>query len=136
VPEHVRQVADAHRPAELLRAREPGVEVAHDRLAVDEELVHERLPRSDRESARLNQPADARLFLGPDLEVVVDGRELAVEREAQTLVPLQLVEDLVDDVDERDPEGLERAVPLPVPVGVRDEEDQLLTEPASRPCTK
>jgi Fe-S oxidoreductase len=46
-------------------------------------------------------------------------------------------EDLVDDVHERDPEGLERAIPLAVPVRVRNEEDaQVLTEPARRPCTK
>jgi hypothetical protein len=62
---------------------------------------------------------------------------LSVEREAQGLVPFQPVEHLVDDVDERDPERLERPVPLPVPVRVRNEEDaQVLTEPARRPCTK
>jgi hypothetical protein len=44
---------------------------------------------------------------------------------------------LVDDLDQRDPEGLERPVPLPVPVRVRDEKNaQVFTEPASRPCTK
>jgi hypothetical protein len=75
----------------------------------------------------LHQRADPSLCLWPDLEVVVDGRELAVEREAQSLVPLELVEDVVDNVDERDAEGLERAVPLPVPVRVRDEEDQRAT---------
>jgi hypothetical protein len=59
--------------------------------------------------------------LGPNLEVVVNGRELAVERETQAFVPLELVEDVVDDVDQRDAEGLKGAIPLPVPVRVRDE---------------
>jgi hypothetical protein len=48
-----------------------------------------------------------------------------------------LREDLVDHVDERDPERLERPVPLAVPVRMGGEEDaQVLTEPANRPCTK
>ena len=45
VPEHVRQVADAHLAAELARAGEPLLEVPPDRLAGDEELVHQHLPR-------------------------------------------------------------------------------------------
>src|SRR5206468_6421416 len=137
VAEHVRQVADAHRPAQLGRTRETRLEIARNRLAIDEELVHERLPRPDREPAGRHERADPLLRLRPDLEVVVDRRELAVEREAQTLVALELVEHLVHDVDERHAKGLERAVPLPVPVRVRDEEDAYdLTEPASKPCTK
>jgi hypothetical protein len=53
-------------------------------------------------------------------------------------VRLELVEHVVNDLDKRHPERLERAVPLPVPVRMRDEEDQRydLTEPARRPCTK
>jgi hypothetical protein len=127
VSEHVRQISDGHRAAQFPRSREARLEIADDRLAVDEEFVHERLPGADREASRLNERADPSLCLGPDLEVVVDGRELAVEREPQALVPLELVEEVVDDVDERDPEGLERAVPLPVPMRVRDEEDQRAT---------
>jgi hypothetical protein len=85
----------------------------------------------------MHERADALRRLRPDLEIVVDCRELAVESEAKPLVGLQLVEQVVDDVDERDAERLERPVPLPVPVRVRNEEDgQVLTEPASRPCTK
>jgi hypothetical protein len=127
VSEHVREISDGHRAAQLLGTREAGLEIADDRLAVDEVLVDERLPGADREPPRLNERANPSLCLGPDLEVVVDGRQLAVEREAQALVALELVEDVVDDVDERDAEGLERAVPLPVPVRVRDEEEQRAT---------
>jgi hypothetical protein len=137
VTEHVRQIPDPHRAAELLGAGKPGLEVAQGRLPVDEELVHERLPWSDRQASRVDERPDAGFRLRPDLQVVVDCRKLAVEGEAQLFVRFELCENLVDDVDERDPERLERPVPLPVPVRVRDEEDaQVLTEPARRPCTK
>jgi hypothetical protein len=137
VAEHVRQVADAHRAPEVLCACEAGLEVAQRRLAVDEELVHQRLPRTDREAPRPHERTNPHLRFRPDLEVVVNRCQLAIEREAQALIRFELIEHFVDDVDERDPEGLERAVPLPVPVGVRNEEDaQVLTEPARRPCTK
>jgi len=72
----------------------------------------------------LHQAPNAFLCFGPDFEVVVHRRELAVEREPQSLVTLERVEYLVDDVDQRDSERLERSVPLAVPVRVRDEEDQ------------
>ncbi len=94
------------------------------------------LPRPDREPPFANERPNPILGFGPDLQIVVHRRELPVQCEAQALVRLELLEHLVDDVDERDPEGLERAVPLPVPVRVRNEEDQDLTEPASKPCTK
>src|SRR5690242_12926802 len=135
--EHVGEIADPHRSSELRRTRETGLEIARDRLAVDEELVDEGLPRADREPSRLDERPNASLGLRADLEVVVDCRELAVEREAQPLVALELVEHLVHDGHQRHAERLERAVPLPVPVRVRDEKDAYdLTEPASRPCTK
>jgi hypothetical protein len=100
VTEHVGQIAHPHCVAELLGAREPGLEVAECRLAVDEELVHQRLPRPDREAPRLHESPDALRRVGPDLEVVVNRRQLAVEGEAQALVLLELRQDLVDDVDE------------------------------------
>ena len=62
------------------------------------------------------------LGLGPHLEVVVDHDRLAVEQEALVgRVGLQEVEQVVDEVDELDPVGLERRVPLPVPVRVGDD---------------
>src|SRR5207237_10225886 len=83
----------------------------------------QRLPGPDREPPRTHECPDPLLALGPDLDVVVDGRQLAVEREPPALVSLEQLEHLVDDVDERHAEGLERPVPLPVPVGVRDEDE-------------
>jgi hypothetical protein len=137
VAEHVRQVAHSHRAAHLLGAREPCLQVPDRGLAVDEELVHQRLPRADSQPPRDDERANALFRLRPDLEVVVDSRELAVEREPQALVCLERVEHVVHDLHERHAEGLERAVPLPVPVRVGDEDDcQDFTEPASRPATK
>ena len=137
VTEHVREVADAHRASKLGCPRESGLEIAQRRLAVDEELVHERLPRAEREPPGSHECANPFLCFRPNLQIVVECRELAVECEAHVLVALELAEHLVDHVHQRDPERLERPVPLPVPVGVRNEEDaQVLTEPARRPCTK
>ena len=47
VTEHVREVADLHRPPELGRALEPELKIAHDRLAGDEEFLHEHVPRAE-----------------------------------------------------------------------------------------
>ena len=64
VAEHVRQVADRHRAAELGRTPLPVLEVADDRLAGDEELVHQHLPRPDCQPPFLDQPPDALRCLG------------------------------------------------------------------------
>ena len=66
---------------------------------------------------------DALGLLRPDLEVVVDRRELAVEREGELGLRLEHLQHTVDEVDELHAEALERSVPLAVPVGVRDEVD-------------
>ena len=123
VPEHVGEVPDSHRTAQLLAASQPALQVPEDRLAGDEELVDERLPRPDRHPALFDQPPDALLVLRPHLEVVVDGRELPVEREHEVRLRLQQVEHAVDEPDQLQPKALEGEVPLPVPVGVRDELD-------------
>ena len=68
--------------------------------------------------------AEPLLLLGADLEVVVDRRQLAVEREGEVRLRLEHLEDAVDEVDQLHPEALERPVPLPVPVRVRDEVDR------------
>ena len=70
-------------------------------------------------AARAPQPG---LVLGADLQVVVDDRQLAVEQEvAVGAVALHQVEQVVDQADQLQAEGLERLVPLPVPVGVGDD---------------
>ena len=64
------------------------------------------------------------LGLGAHREVVVDHRHLPVEQEVGVgRVGLELGEQLVEQVDQPQPERLERRVPLPVPVGVGDDVD-------------
>ena len=61
---------------------------------------------------------------GSHREVVVDHRGLAVEQEArERRIALEQVEEVVDQVHELHAVALERRVPLPVPVGVRDDAD-------------
>ena len=69
-------------------------------------------------------PRDALLLLGADLEVVVDRRQLAVEREREVGLRLEHLEDAVDEVDQLHPEALERPIPLAIPVRVRYEMDR------------
>src|SRR5215211_3465850 len=121
VTEHVREIADPHRAPQFVTAAQAGLEVAEDRLAGDEELVHQHLPRADREPALLDEATDPRLGLGPNLKVVVERRHLPVEREPVALVGFHQVEQAVDEPDELQPEALEGEVPLPVPVGMRNE---------------
>jgi hypothetical protein len=123
VAELVRQVTDGHGAAELLAATLAVLEVAEDGLARDEELVHEHEPWADRQPAFFHESPDAWLGLGPHLQVVVERRQLAVEREPVPLVLLHQVEQPVDQPDELQAEALEGEVPLPVPVGVRNEVD-------------
>src|SRR4029077_20908605 len=66
-PEHVGQITDAHRTAELLRAAHPRFEISQRRLAVNEELVHQRLPRAECEAAGLDERANPLLRLRADL---------------------------------------------------------------------
>ena len=68
-------------------------------------------------------PSDPISLLRPDLEVIVDRRQLAVEGEREVGLCLEHLEHAVDEVDELHPEALKRSVPLAVPVGVRDEVD-------------
>ncbi len=62
------------------------------------------------------------LRLGPDREVVVDHRHLPVEQEVGIRrVGLEPGEEVVEQLDQPEPERLERRVPLAIPVGVRDD---------------
>ena len=64
VAEHVRQVSDRHRPAELLGTRPAELQVPDDGLAGDEELVQQDLPRPDREAPLGDQAPDQRFRAG------------------------------------------------------------------------
>ena len=71
----------------------------------------------------LDERADARLGGRTQLQVVVDERDLSVEREAESLVTLELVERFVKHLHQVRAEDLERLVPFAIPVRVGDERD-------------
>ena len=119
VPEHVGEVPDLSDPTEARTGADPELEVADDRLARDQELVHEDVPGSDAEPPGGREPPQPVLVFGADLEVVVDDGQLAVEQEPRVRgVALEEVQQLVHHPHEAHAEGLERLVPLTVPVGV------------------
>ena len=109
VAEHVGQVARPHRLTEGLRARPSHLEVADERLARDQELVHEDLPRTDGQPAARDVARQPGALLGTDLEVVVHRGQLPVEGEGEVGLGLEHVEDAVDKVDQLHPEALKGA---------------------------
>ena len=124
VAEHVGEVPHAHRAAELVAPCDAELEVAHDRLSRHHELVHEDHPRPEVEPARGDERGDALGPVGPDLGVVVDDDGLAVEEEPPVrIVVLEEVEQVVDERDQTGPRGLERGIPLAVPVRVGHDAD-------------
>jgi hypothetical protein len=124
VAEHVRQVPDLHPAAEPSGHGQPVLQVAHEGLAGDEELVGQGVPRPHRHPAARGEGSQARLGLGPHRQVVVHHRHLAVEHEVGVGgITLQLGQQSVEEVDEAQPERLERGVPLAVPVRVGDDVD-------------
>jgi hypothetical protein len=124
VTEAVRLVAcDGGLDAEAAADPPAEEEVPHERLTPDEDLVRQHIPRAGLEPPRREQRTQAVDVVRSHVGVVLEDDTLAVERErAEGLVALERVEDAVDDGAEAQPEDLERDVPLPVPVGVRNDE--------------
>ena len=129
---HVGEVPHPHRrrtsrpTLDLGRPPEPELQIPDDGLARHHELVHEDHPRADLQPTRVGQRLDARRGRGSHLEVVVDHSGLPVEEEPRVPgIALQEIEELVDEVDELHAVGLERRVPLTVPVGVGNDGDRL-----------
>src|SRR5690606_8483238 len=123
VAEHVRQVADRHRAAELGRALPADLEVAHDRLAGAQEFVEQDVPRPDGQLSGPYELHDAVPVLGPDLQVVVDGGVLAIEGELERRVGFSACDDVVDHVGQPLTEHLKRLVPLTIPMRVWNQDD-------------
>ena len=122
VAEHVGQVADRHGAAEGGGAVEAELEVADHGLARHQELVHQDVPGAHGQPTRRGQAAQHRLGLGAHGQVVVDHRHLAVEQEVGVgRVGVEAGEQVVEQVDQAQAEGLVRLVPLAVPVGVGDD---------------
>ncbi len=120
--ERVGHVPHLLRAPDLRGHRMTVQQVADVRLLPDQELVREHIPRAHGQRARTHQRGDAAPVTGDDGQVVLQDHRLAVEHEAtEGVAGFQRVEDLTDHGHERDAEVVERAVPLAVPVGVRDD---------------
>ncbi len=122
VAEHVGEVPELHHAPEGGPADQAHLQVAHDRLAGGEELVHQDVPGTHAQPAGGGQRAEPALGLGADLEVVVHHRHLPVQHEVGIAgVALEQREQRVDQVHEGETEVLIGLVPFPVPVRVRND---------------
>ena len=122
VAELVRQVSDLERGPELPGPGQPPLEVPDVGLARGKELVHLRHPGPERQAALGRQPAEVALSLGANREVVIDHRRLAVEVKVGEVLRGG-GQQRVHHADEPREEFVEGLIPLPVPMGVRDERD-------------
>ncbi len=122
VAEHVGQVADGHGAAERGAPLQAERQVADQRLTRDQELVGKDVPRTHGQPSGRGEPAQAGLGLGSELEVVVHDRHLPVEQEMGVRrIPLDVIEQPVEEIDQAEPKPLERQVPLAIPVRVRND---------------
>ena len=116
--------AASARPPKRRQTRAAEQQVANERLAADQQLVGEHVPRPDLEPAGREQRAQPGLVVGSHVEVVLEHDRLPVERERhERVVAFEHVEHLVERLAETQPESLERQVPLTVPVRVRHDEE-------------
>ena len=139
VAEGVGDVPRAHGPAEALRDAVPARQVAHQRLAADQELVGHHVPRAHQQAAGRDVTPQALLLLGAHVQVVFEHHRLAVEMEREGGVRFQQVEHAVHEVDQPQAELFVCQVPLAVPVRVRDDvnlQAHPFTAPAVSPATK
>ena len=122
VTERVRCVG-GRRAGSPVRGHPPAFQqVADVGLARRQEGVGLHVPGTDGDAflpARRGQLVAA---IGADGRVVLEDDGLAVELEVEAGILGDQVEHPVDGVDEPGPERLERPIPLPVPVGVRDQD--------------
>ena len=109
-------------PPKAAPRAEAHLQVAHDRLARGEELVHQDVPGPHAHPAGRGQRPQPPLGLGPHLEVVVDHGHLPVEHEVGVAgVALEQGEQRVDQLHQGEAEVLVGLVPFPVPVRVRND---------------
>ena len=121
--ERVGDVADGRHRPERARDRAAEQQVANVGLAARQQRVGLHVPRPGREPAGLQSRDELVPAFGPHLEVVLQHDRLPVEHETEARVGREQIEHRVDRVDEPAAEHLERAVPLPVPMEVGDEQE-------------
>ena len=81
-------------------------------------------PGAYRQGARLYLRTETTLIIRTNLEIVFEDDGLTIEDKVfERLVVFQSVEHLLHDVDEVNAEVVKRPIPLPIPVGVRNDVD-------------
>ena len=121
----VRQVSGPHGTAMSVRHGDAPLQVADQGLTGDKELVGQRVPGPNRDRAAGHRPVQPILRTRPDGQIVLDHDRLAVHQESERRIRLRQAEQLVPEIHQLCPKGLEGRVPFPVPVGVRNDVDRL-----------
>ncbi len=122
VAEHVAHETGVRRlPAELARNVTAEGDIAHQRLAGDEELVGQHIPGADDELAFSGEALDLAAALRPHLQVVFQDDRLAVALEgAAQLIALPAGDDPIQQANQPVAVVLEGLIPLTVPVSAED----------------
>jgi len=103
-----------------LRAAEQ--EIADERFARGDLLVRQDVPRTDREPPGAHQLLDAQGTIGTSGEIIGDECGLPVKQEArEARVGVEPRQQVVEHPDQPGAERGTRQVPLPIPVGVGDQ---------------
>ena len=111
-------------PAEPLGVGPAEQQVPQERLAGGNQLVGEDVPGPDLKPTVAHEARDPRALFGPDAQIVLEQDGLAIEKEAAKIGSgVEPVQQVVDGGDQAGDECGAREIPLPVPVGVRDEMD-------------
>ncbi len=122
--ERIGDVADHHFRTELAGGPVALQQVADVRFGSDQEHIRQDVPGTDQDAAFLDVLAQDGFLLRAHGQVIIQNDGLAIQHEVFEMgVLLEQVEQAIDQVDEFQAEGLERAVPLTVPVGVRNKMD-------------
>ncbi len=115
----VEHVAPSAEPARVGAAEQ---EVPQQRFPRGNELVRQHVPGPHLQAAVPDERGHAPAALRPDAEIVLEQDSLPVQQEAAELRGgVELVEQIVEGRNESRRERGAREVPLPVPVGVRDQ---------------
>jgi hypothetical protein len=105
--------------AEQLKLMATNEQVPHKRLAAGNQLIGEHVPGACLEPPGSEQAANTIPLRRASLQVILQDDGLPIEEERLPFTGW-LREQIIDKVDEADPEFLSRSIPLAIPVGVRN----------------
>ncbi len=121
VAEGVRAVADLHHPAERQTDALSGHQIANQRFTADQEFVGQHIPRPNLQPAGLNEVAQAFAVFRADFQIILQHDGLPVKHEVAKLGrAFEQIQQAVGHAHQAHAILLKGAVPLPIPVGVRD----------------